>query len=272
MKKVWAVYFSGTGTTKKTVNFIADKLAEKFKTKKEIFDFTLPEARKIVKEFDKNDIVIFGTPVIAGRVPNVLLKYLDTLKGKEALAVPVVLFGNRDFNDALMELSDILAKDGFKPIGAGAFVGEHSFSKILAQGRPDEDDMKIMEEFSNKIYEKITEENFNLDIFVKITHGERPFKYYKPKDAEGNHIDIRKVTPKTDEKLCDKCGVCAKVCPMGSIDFNNFSTINGICIKCCACIKKCHTGAKYFDDEGYLYHKKDLEEKYKRRAEPEIFL
>ena len=171
-----------------------------------------------------------------------------------------------------MELSDILAKDGFKPIGAGAFVGEHSFSKILAQGRPDEDDMKIMEEFSNKIYEKITEENFNLDIFVKITHGERPFKYYKPKDAEGNHIDIRKVTPKTDEKLCDKCGVCAKVCPMGSIDFNNFSTINGICIKCCACIKKCHTGAKYFDDEGYLYHKKDLEEKYKRRAEPKIFL
>ncbi len=361
MKKVWAVYFSGTGTTKKTVNFIADKLAEKFKTKKEIFDFTLPEARKIVKEFDKNDIVIFGTPVIAGRVPNVLLKYLDTLKGNGALAVPVVLFGNRDFNDALMELSDItpviagrvpnvllkyldtlkgngalavpvvlfgnrdfndalmelsdiLAKDGFKPIGAGAFVGEHSFSKILAQGRPDEDDMKIMEEFSNKIYEKITEENFNPDIFVEITHGERPFKYYKPKDAEGNHIDIRKVIPKTDEKLCDKCGfnpdifveithgerpfkyykpkdaegnhidirkvipktdeklcdkcgMCAKVCPMGSIDFNNFSTINGICIKCCACIKKCHTGAKYFDDEGYLYHKKDLEEKYKRRAE-----
>ena len=59
---------------------------------------------------------------------------------------------------------------------------------------------------------------------------------------------------------------------MDSIDFNDFSTIKGICIKCCACIKKCHTGAKYFDDEGYLYHKKDLEEKYKRRAEPEIFL
>ncbi len=211
MKKVWAVYFSGTGTTKKAVNFIADKLAEKFKTKKEIFDFTLPEARKIIKGFDKNDIVIFGTPVIAGRVPNVLLKYLDTLKGKEALAVPVVLFGNRDFNDALMELSDILAKDGFKPIGAGAFVGEHSFSKILGQGRPDEDDMEIMEEFSNKIYEKITEENFNPDIFVEITHRERSFKYYKPKDAVGNHIDIRKVIPKTDEKLCDKCGVCAKV-------------------------------------------------------------
>lgn len=102
MKKVWAVYFSGTGTTKKTVNFIADKLAEKLKTEKEIFDFTLPEARKDIKEFDKNDIVIFGTPVVAGRVPNVLLKYLDTLKGNGALAVPVVLFGNRDFNDALM--------------------------------------------------------------------------------------------------------------------------------------------------------------------------
>lgn len=271
MKNIYAAYFSGTGTTKKTVNFIAEKLSEKLSLLKKEFDFTLPEIRKEGKSFEKEDIVIFGVPVIAGRVPNVLLKYLETVKGNGALAVPVVLFGNRDFNDALMELSEILLANGFKTIAAGAFVGEHSFSKILAAGRPDKEDMKIMEKFSNEIYKKVTDKNFDKNIPVKITHGEKPFTYYKPKDAEGNHIDIRKVIPKTDMKLCDNCKVCAKVCPMGSIDYNNPEIITGICIKCCACIKKCHTGAKYFDDEGYLYHKQDLESKYKRRAEPELF-
>lgn len=271
MKKVHAVYFSGTGTTKKTVNFIAKKLSEKLNLQKEIFDFTLPNMRKEVKEFNIQDIVIFGVPVVAGRVPNVLLKYLDTIKGNGALVIPVVLFGNRDFNDALMELSDILKKDNFKVIGAAAFVGEHSFSKILAKGRPDEKDMKIMEMFVENIYKKISKKEFNPDIPIEITHGERPFKYYKPRDNQGNHIDIRKVIPKTKKELCDNCKVCSLVCPMGSIDYENPEKIIGICIKCGACIKKCHVNAKYFDDEGYLYHKKDLEEKYKRRAEPELF-
>ncbi len=271
MKKVYAVYFSGTGTTEKTVNYIAERLSEKFNLKKDKFDFTLPSARKDIKSFESDNIVVFGVPVIAGRVPNVLLKYLDTIKGNGALAVPVVLYGNRNFDDSLMELSDILIKDGFKPVAAGAFIGQHAFSEILAEGRPDEKDMERMEEFAQKIYEKITDGNFNPDLFVEITHGNRPFVYYKPKDSEGNHIDIRKVVPKTKENLCDDCKVCAEVCPMGSIDYDEPSKITGICMKCCACIKKCHTGAKYFDDEGFLYHKRDLEEKYKRRAEPEFF-
>lgn len=67
-------------------------------------------------------------PVIAGRVPNVLLKFLDTLQGGGALAVPVVLYGNRNFDDALIELRNILQDRGFYAIGAAAFIGEHSFS------------------------------------------------------------------------------------------------------------------------------------------------
>lgn len=271
MKKVYAVYFSGTGTTKRTVNFIASNLAEKLCLPKEEFNFTFPKIREEIKEFDKNDFVIFGVPVIAGRVPNVLLKYFEKLKGNGAMVVPIVLFGNRNFNDSLLELSDLLINSNFKPISAGAFIGEHSFSKILAKGRPDEKDFNIMKEFSEKIYEKISKKDFDPNKFVEITHGERPFKYYKPKDAEGNYIDIRKVIPKTISSLCDDCKVCSAVCPMGSIDYNDTEKITGICIKCCACIKKCHKSAKYFADKGYLYHKKDLEEKYKRRAEPELF-
>ena len=58
---------------------------------------------------------------------------------------------------------------------------------------------------------------------------------------------------------------------MGSIDKDNVAKYNNICIKCGACIKKCPMGARYYDDEGYLYHKSELEEMYQRRAENEIF-
>ena len=83
-------------------------------------------------------------------------------------------------------------------------------------------------------------------------------------------MDIRKVTPKTSDS-CNNCGLCAKVCPMGSINPENVRELTGICIKCGSCEKKCPMGAKYYDAESYLYHKHELEEEYIRRAEPSLF-
>ncbi len=81
--------------------------------------------------------MIFGTPVYAGRVPNLLLPYIrDKVKGNGALAVPVSLFGNRNFDDGLIELRNVLEADGFHTVAGGAFVGEHSFSRTLGAGRP----------------------------------------------------------------------------------------------------------------------------------------
>lgn len=88
-------------------------------------------------EFRQAILSVFGTPVIAGRVPNVLLKYLADIRGNGALGVPVVLYGNRNYDDALIELRDIMEAGGIRTIAAGAFIGEHSFSKVLGAGRPD---------------------------------------------------------------------------------------------------------------------------------------
>ena len=152
--RVWAVYFSATGTTQKLVTAVADNLSKKLEVPCESFDFTLPEERKAPKSFEADDLVVFGTPVYAGRVPNVLLKYLATLEGGGAAAVPLVLYGNRDYDDALIELRDILEKTGFHTLTAGAFIGEHSFSDLLAAGRPDEQDMEKAREFAGLTYEK----------------------------------------------------------------------------------------------------------------------
>ena len=273
IKKVWAVYFSATGTTKKVVTSIAKTVAESMGIKYEDRPFTLPENRESDMEFMEEDLVIFGVPVYAGRVPNVLLPFLTKkIKAKNAPAVPIVLFGNRNYDDALIELRNILNDDGFKSVAAGAFVGEHSFSKVLGQGRPDESDMIVATDFAKKIVKKINDMTEELSDDVAVT-GDEPIRpYYKPQDRDGNFINILKVKPKTDMSICIDCKVCAEQCPMGSINADNVDEIPGLCIKCCSCIKKCPVDAKYFDDEGFLYHKHELEDIYERRAEVALFL
>ncbi len=270
-KQINALYFSATGTTKKIITAIADKISENIGGKIEIksIDFTLPKARKQAVSFSKEHVVVVGVPVYAGRVPNVLLKYLKTVTGKGALAIAVVVYGNRNYDDALIELQDILEADGFRVVSGGAFIGEHSFSRTLGQNRPDENDMALARDFAGRICKKLTAPGEIASVAVK---GNRPYRdYYKPRDKNGELVDIRKVTPKTNGHCID-CKLCAEICPMGSIDAGDVSKLAGICIKCCACIKNCPVGAKYFDDENYLWHKQELEKKFTERREPEVFV
>ena len=272
-KKVWAVYFSATDTTKKTVLTIADEAARLLVAEREDYDFTLPRMRENGFAAGKDDLVIFGTPVYAGRVPNVLLKYLATIQGNGALAVPVVLFGNRNFDDGLIELRDILENTGFHTVAAAAFVGEHSFSKTLAAGRPDADDMKEALAFAGKVTEKVKGlPEGEAPAPVEVEGVPHPYRgYYQPRDRKGVSIDIRKVKSLVSD-ACDDCKICADVCPMGSISHENVREYTGICIKCGACIKKCPKQARYYEDEGYLYHQHELEEGYTRRAAISLFL
>ena len=148
-KKVWAVYFSGTGTTEKTVRRIASGLSTALSAPMEVFDFTPPAARQADLSFGPEDLVVLGVPTYAGRVPNVLLPYLTgKVHGAATPAVPVVLFGNRNFDDSLMELRNIMTANGFMPVAAAAFVGEHSFSRTLGAGRPNAADLTQMDDFA----------------------------------------------------------------------------------------------------------------------------
>ena len=267
---VHAVHFSPTGTVEKTVCRIARNLAKSLGAAYQEFSYAIPANREKELSFTDHDLVVWGSPTYAGRVPNLLLPYLTgKVQGNGALAVPVVLFGNRNFDDSLMELHHILRDDGFTCIAAGAFVGEHAFSTTLGAGRPDAADEKEMDIFSSLIAEKLLSE----DYCETIPAGNDPIApYFTPRDRHGNPINILKVKPKTDPALCDGCGLCVQKCPMGSIEESDPTVVSGVCIKCCACVKCCPHGAKYYDDAGYLYHKQELEEVYTDRARNAIFV
>lgn len=270
-RRIKAFYFSATGTTKKIVSRICAGLMDGSGASKiEEMDFTLPDGRGKPVSFTQEDLVVVGLPVYAGRVPNVLLKYLNTVTGNGATAVAVAVYGNRHYDDALIELKDLLGCKGLNVIAAGAFIGEHSFSKILGRNRPDEQDLSAAAEFANRIRWKIASPGMPEALSVP---GQQPYRpYYQPRDKDGNPVSILKVAPKTSDD-CIHCQRCAELCPMGSIDADDVAKITGICIKCCACVKQCPVGAKYFDDAGYLRHKSELENAYASvRREPEFFL
>ena len=274
-RNVWAVYFSATGTTEKTVKTIAAAAAQLLDCPWQAVSFTRPNERQEKLVFGGGDLVIVGTPVYAGRVPNVLLPFLKgNVSGNGALAVPVVLYGNRNYDDALMELRNILTVNQFTCVAGAAFVGEHSFSRVLAAGRPDGEDLVLMAGFGEAVGRKVRRLAYTppQELPVKVAGCEPIRPYYQPRDREGNFINILKVKPVTDPSRCNGCGLCAEKCPMGSIKADNVAEVAGICIKCCACVKGCPTGAKYFADEGYLYHQHELEEMYARRAEADMFL
>ena len=215
IKTVWSVYFSATGTTEKVVTTLAKTVAQELGAQYQTFSFNLPKSREDELTFGPDDLVVMGVPVYAGRVPNLLLPYVrDKVKAQGALAIPVVLYGNRNFDDGLMELKNVMRDNGFMPVAAGAFVGEHSFSTILGAGRPDADDTALVDELAHKAAEKVKGLTEAPTQAVEVEGCDPIRPYYTPRDRYGEPIkDFLKAKPKTDPDKCVKCGLCARLCP-----------------------------------------------------------
>ena len=198
------------------------------------------------------------------------MNYLTTWQSNGAWAVPVVVYGNRSYGNALVELYDILRYRGFHPIAAAAFVGQHSFTTRLATGRPDREDLEKAEQFSAEIVRRILQPGEFTGIKIPGQGAPDYGGYYKPKGRDEEVVNFLKAKPVTTD-ACIDCRRCAKVCPMGAIRLDHPSEVSGICIKCNACVKQCPVHAKQLTDEAYLSHVGFLENRYTSRARIELF-
>ena len=203
-------------------------------------------------------MLVFGFPVYAGRVPALLRDEFAHLIGQDTPAVIVGLYGNRDFDDALLEAADLLGERGFDVVAAGAFIGEHSLTARVGSGRPDDADVAAAQRFGRELGERLARGSRLPQPAIK---GNRPYKELKP------GADVRPIT--TD--ACTSCGICAARCPLGIIDEDDPALIGEGCLHCCACVKSCPEDAKYFSSESTDAVIAMLESKCLERKEPELF-
>ena len=241
------IYFSATGTSKKVALAISQTIATEFVVE----DITFQSLQNTT--YATNDLLCVAVPVYGGGVAPVALKRLDAIRGNNTPAVVVVVYGNRNFERAAVQMSDFLAERGFITIAVAAFVGEHSYSTEqypIAVGRPAEGDINDAKHFGQLVKEKLATgiESVDVSALQCPDSGEENVKafveFVKGYQAEQAKNPI-KLLPITDEDRCVMCGVCVDVCPMEAIDRESVSVVDSaLCIKCCACVKECPKEAK----------------------------
>ena len=271
IRQIQAVYWSATGNTDKAVNTIADALSAALGAPVKRISFTRPAERREDLSFAAGDLVVFGMPTYAGRLPNKMLPFVrEHVHGNGALAAAVVTFGNRAYDNSLAELCAVLEADGFHTVAGAAFACRHAFTDALADGRPNWNDKRQMEDFARRTAEKVKSLT-EIPAPVSVP-GDAAAPYYVPKGTDGQPAQVLKAKPQTDLSRCTDCGACARLCPMGAIDPENVASVPGTCIKCQRCVRKCTKHAKYFDDPAFLSHVAMLERNFTEPKENEVFL
>lgn len=264
IRTVKLVYFSATGTIQKILESIAEGIAD---TNVEHINLTLPEKGPHTIEPFSDELVIIGAPVYGGRLPVEAVNRFKQLKASKTPVVLIVLYGNREFDDALLELKNISIELDFIPLAAGAFIGEHSFATKdtpIASGRPDKNDIGKAIAFGQKIRKKF----LALESFDALSELEVPGDF--PYVAGGSKP--MEIAPATSGEICTLCGMCAEVCPTAAISVKEtMTTETKQCIRCSACIKKCPEDARFWNDEGMERITNWLKEKCSVRKEPHFW-
>lgn len=224
--KITQIVFSPTGGTER----VAGTITAQWGTSVRKIDLTDPAVDFASEALDGEALTLIAVPSYGGRVPALAAERIAKLRGNQARCVVLTVYGNRAYEDTLLELADLAAGSGFRVIAAVAAVAEHSILHQYATGRPDLQDEEILRGFAGKILEKFQAG----EEAVPAIPGNRPYR-----KAGGAGL-VPKAT-----KTCTSCGLCAEKCPAQAISRLDPKETDGkACISCMRCVSLCPQGAR----------------------------
>lgn len=255
IQSVTMAYFSPCGTTKQAVCSIG---AAWHGRKQMQWDMTPVTETKTRIHLQEQDLLIVGVPSFGGRVPMTAWERLKQLTGHQTPAVAVVTYGNRAFDDTLVELQDMLQSQGFMVAAGIAVVAEHSIMHQFATGRPNEEDCAQLCAFGTLILERLEQ------IGVQ------------PVTLPGNHPYVERhgggLVPLVEQR-CTGCGACAEHCPTGAISVEQPMQTDSIrCISCMGCFAVCPEQARYLPEQAVKMLSEKLGAICSVRKENQLFL
>lgn len=278
LNKLSVIYYSPTHTSRRVARSIARGMGI---ARMQEIDLTTDTSDDLLEVADS--VCIVAAPVYGGLLAPVAARRLSRLRAVNCVAVPVVVYGNRDYEDALVQLRDMLHADGMTVLSGAAFVGEHSYSRPgmpIAEGRPDSEDLAVAEHFGKAVWKKLVRQLVPEQVPDPAAR-DFALRYATPLDRlfitpfmPGNfpYKTLSAPTPQapvTDDMCCG-CGECVPLCPTQAIRIEGDKSVTAIdlCTKCCACVKFCPVGARTFDTPYTAM----LHQRCGTRREPECFV
>ena len=234
--KAEIIYYSATGTTRKIVKAFSEGLNCFVR----FADITKPANREKAVTVT-GDLVVIAMPVYGERIPGFIYDYLKRIDGKDKLLVVISVYGNMGFGISTAQFSRFASENKFKLIGAGMFIGEHTYANEksnVALGRPDEDDLKSAREFGASIRAKCDRGEPEQ---IKV-HESVLAKFISEFPDSGVRFLIKQ--PVEDRKQCNHCGLCATMCPVGAINPVTLEIDERKCLRCFSCVKNCPKKAR----------------------------
>lgn len=251
---VYSLYFSPTGGTKKVMDILSEELDVTQR-----IDLSAATENYSKYEFLKEDVCLIGVPSFGGRVPEAALAALKQMQVTETKAILVVVYGNRAYDDTLLELKNEIVTYGFRPAAAIAAVAEHSIMARFGTGRPDASDMKELSTYACQLKKCIDDGQLKEDITVPGNYPYREYSGVPFKPSAG--------------RKCRKCGLCVTKCPVSAISKENPAATDGKkCISCMRCITVCPEKARSLNKLMLSVAAKKMEKVCSTRKKNELFI